>query len=1007
MLGGRSARARALLRFRFRQVEFAYGMIGNRTVYDTIGCVEMDRILTCTNGHRWPLPSWGDDAAVAAPARCPICGAATNGETFFQALDTPPQTPPAAAAESSPYQTKPLPESAWPKLESQWPAAPGYEIVEELGRGGMGVVYRARQLALKRDVALKMILAGACAGPGDLRRFANEAEAIAQLDHPNIVQIYEIGEAEGRPFIALEFLEGGSLAVRLAGQPQPPRAAADMIATLAEAVEFAHQRGIVHRDLKPMNVMFDRHGTMKITDFGLAKQLQGDSAGTRTGDVMGTPAYMAPEQAGGATKQVGPPCDIYALGVILYEMLTGRPPFHGEDSVDTLLAVLSEEPVSPRRLTAHLPRDLETICLKCLEKSPARRFVSAGQLAADLRRFLNNEPITARPPGAVERGVKWVRRHPARAIAAVSSLVLLVAATGGFAFHANRLALQLAETEKQRQRAEADLDLALDTVDELVDRLSGENLASLPKSDPIRHDFLEITLAFCRGLLSENPGEPGVRWRMGRARRQAASIQQIFGHVEQAESEYRQGILDLKELVAEFPQRQEYRRDLAATLNNLGILLRAAGRAKAAEDEYRVAQKAFQRLSDESPDDADFRQHLAASWNNLGLARLAAGDAAGAEEAEGRSMKLYQALEQKHSVSAEIIQALAGAYGKLGALYKATGRLDRSVAAFRDSAARFERLHKLAPAKAEYRLLLASTENNLAAVLSASGDATAAAAAYGAAIEMLDGLAAEFPDVPQYRQRLADTLNNRSLLLAYSGHAQDARNGFERTRELSEREPAETASLANRETLAVSLFGLSMLSAGAGDSSAAERYLKQCLDTRNDLVKRQPERPDYYAQLAVTYDYAAELARKHDVRAAQVYEEDAVRMQRRAIELAPQMARYHLALLRFTEMLAGDELQQGEFARAVQAAERLVETLPENGDACRTAAELLARCLTAAQASAPEDFDAGQVARRAIDLLHQAAQHGSLTAAALKETAAFASLRQREDFLRLLESLTR
>ena len=974
----------------------------HRAARDPHGGLQMDPLLTCANGHRWPAPP---DAG--ASSFCPVCGAAAQSETLVQNFETPAQAA-ASPAEGASFQTAPLPESQWPKIASPWPATPGYEIVEELGRGGMGVVYRARQTALKRDVALKMILAGAFAGQSELRRFANEAEAIARLDHPNIVQVYEIGEADGRPFIALEFLEGGSLAGKLAGKPQPPRQAAEMIATLADAVEFAHQRGIIHRDLKPANVMFDRHGTMKITDFGLAKQLEGESAGTRTGDVMGTPAYMAPEQAGGATKQLGPPCDVYALGVILYEMLTGRPPFHGEESVDTLLAVLSEEPLPPRRLTAHIPRDLETICLKCLEKSPARRFASAGELAADLRRFLNYEPIAARPPGAIERTAKWVRRHPVRAVAAAASVLLLAASSAGFAYHARTLSRQLSETEHQRQRAEADLDLALDTVDKLVERLTGENLASLPKSDPIRRDFLEITLAFCQGLLGENPGEPGVRWRMARARRQSASIQQIFGNVEQAEADYRQGIRDLDALVAEFPQRPEYRRDLAATHNNLGNLLRTEGRAKGAEDEYRVAQHAFERLSEESPDDADFRQQLAVSWNNLALARLAAGDAAGAEEAQNRALSIYQALEKQHSDAAEIVQATAGAYGNLGALYKATGRLDQAGAAFREAASRFRRLHEQSPAKAEYRLLLASTENNLAAIASASGDAAAADTAYAAAIEQFEALAREFPDVPAYRQRLADTINNRCLLLAFSGRAEEARSGFDRARELSEREPAETASLANRESLAVSYFGLGMLAADAGDLAQADEWLKRCLAERQTLIKRQPDRADYFAQLAVTYDFAADLARRRkNLTAAIDNGEDAVRTQRRAIELAPQMSRYRPALLQFSETLVADRLQQGDIVQAVKEAERLAETLPEDGDGCRKAAELLARCLAAAQASPPKDFDAEQVASRAVALLREAARLGSLSAADLESSALFAPLRSRDDFNELLKSLKR
>lgn len=961
----------------------------------------MGEQLTCANGHHWPAPEGGDAATV-----CPVCGAAAQLETLQQQRQ-PAGENPADVASPGPVgnETLPLPKSAWPKAKSPWPAAPGYEIVEELGRGGMGVVYRARQLALKRDVALKMILSGAHAGPGDLRRFANEAEAIARLDHPNIVQVYEVGQAEGRPFIALEYLEGGSLSNRLAGKPQPPRAAAEMICLLAEAIEFAHQRGVVHRDLKPANVMFDRHGAMKITDFGLAKRLEGESAGTRTGDVMGTPSYMAPEQASGATRQIGPPCDIYSLGVMLYEMLTGRPPFHGQDSVDTLLAVISEEPVPPRRLTAHVPRDLETICLKCLEKSPARRFASAGELAADLRRFLNHEPIVARPPGALERGIKWVRRHPARAIALGSVAVLLGAAAGGFAYHARTLSLQLAETERQRQRAEGDLDLALDTVDELVDHLSGENLAALPKSDPIRRDFLELTLAFCQGLLRENPGEPGVRWRMGRARRQAAAIQQIFGRQEQAEADYRQAIRELEQLSAEFPTRQEYRRDLAATHNNLGNLLRSSEQITAAEAEYRAARRDFEQLANESPDNGDYRQQLAASWNNLGLARLAAGDAQAAEEAEQQALSLYRRLEQQHPDGAEISQALGGVYSNLGSLSRAIGRLDQAIEAFREARKRFQHLHEQSPAKAEYRLLLASAENNLAAATLAAGDAAAADRAYTSAIELFASLAEEFPDVPAYRQRLADALNNRGLLSARQGQTQAARSGFQRAREICEREPAAMAGTANRETLAISLFGLAMLSADAGEAPEAERQLQSCLAVRRELVQREPLRPNYFAQLAMTYDYAAELARKRDPGSAQAYEEDAVRTQRRAIELAPQMERYQPPLVLYSATLANDRLQQGEIMLALQAAEQLAGALPEQADANRTAAEILCLCLTAAKKSPPANFAAEQTARRAVVLLEQAARKGGLTAAVLREAAAFAPLREREDFQRLASGL--
>ena len=254
---------------------------------------------------------------------------------------------------------------------------PGYDILEVLGRGGMGVVYKARHLALGRVVALKMVLAADHAGPEALARFRAEAAALARLQHPHIVQIFEVGEQDGRPYFALEFVDGGSLAAKVKGTPWEPRRAAALAETLARAVHAAHERQVVHRDLKPANVLLTGDGTPKITDFGLAKTLDADDGLSRTGQVVGTPSYMPPEQAAGKTKEIGPASDVYALGAILYELLTGRPPFKGPTSLDTLHQVLADEPAPPRRLNSRAPRDLETVCLKCLEKQPGRRYASA------------------------------------------------------------------------------------------------------------------------------------------------------------------------------------------------------------------------------------------------------------------------------------------------------------------------------------------------------------------------------------------------------------------------------------------------------------------------------------------------------------------------------------------------------------------------------------------------------------------------------------------------------
>ena len=291
----------------------------------------------------------------------------------------------------------------------------------------MGIVYKARDQKLGRIVAIKTIAEGRHATPDQLDRFQAEAHAIARLRHPNIIAIHAIGEHDDRPYLSLEFAEGGSLAQRLAEKPMAPREAAALVETLARAVHAAHQAGVIHRDLKPSNVLLTADGVPKVSDFGLAKLLDSDSGHTVTGQPIGTPSYMAPEQAEGHRKQVGPAADIYALGAILYQALTGRPPFLGESAMETLKLVTSTEVVAPHLLRPDVPRDLETICLKCLEKEPPKRYASAADLAEDLRRFLEDRPIMARPSGTVGRLRRWSRRNPRVAGLSATILATLVA----------------------------------------------------------------------------------------------------------------------------------------------------------------------------------------------------------------------------------------------------------------------------------------------------------------------------------------------------------------------------------------------------------------------------------------------------------------------------------------------------------------------------------------------------------------------------------------------------
>ncbi len=478
------------------------------------------------------------------------------------------------------------------RVEPPLPEFPGHEVLDRLGRGGMGIVYRARDARLGRIVALKTLAEARYATREQIERFLDEARAVARLRHPNIVAIHAIGEHEERPYLSLEFVEGGSLAHRLVDGPMAPRPAAELVETLARAIDVAHRAGVVHRDLKPSNVLLTAEGVPKVSDFGLAKLMDSDSALTCSGQVMGTPSYMAPEQAENS-KQVGPAADVYALGAILYQELTGRPPFLGDSALETIKLVANTEAVPPTRLRPNVPRDLETICLSCLEKDPARRYESAAALGEDLRRFLDGRPIVARPVGVPGRLLRWARRNRTlAAVSAASAVLAAICALGAPAFFALWLAARaerqraelargnamdaLAETEQAhrqtdaaRRRAEAARDRAVTAIRDILGTEAGDLV--LEEARPYRQLLTAAGLQEAQELVRALEDDP------------QAEIQVVYGHLAlaglqldsgqaQAAAESGRKALALAEALDARRHSRESRELLALTLHRLFVL---------------------------------------------------------------------------------------------------------------------------------------------------------------------------------------------------------------------------------------------------------------------------------------------------------------------------------------------------------------------------------------------------------------------------------------------------
>jgi tetratricopeptide (TPR) repeat protein len=607
-----------------------------------------------------------------------------------------------------------------------------YGILRVLGSGGMGIVCTARQDRPQRIVALKMLLADPRAGRQRLERFRSESAILARLRHANIVHILEVGEHAGHAYFTMEFAEGGSLAQKLATAPLSAGDAAELTRTLARTIDAVHQQGIVHRDLKPSNVLLAGDGAPRIADFGLAKELaeEARSERTETGAILGTPGYMAPEQAAGNNRDIGPAVDVYALGAILYECLTGRPPFKAATLLETLEQVRTQEPVPPSRLL-RVPTDLQTICLKCLAKEPGRRYGSAAALADDLDRYLQGKPIQARLVPPWERAWKWTRRKPtAAALMAVSVLSILALALG-LIVHDRQMhdALEQAkskeaEAQSQRQRARAYYHQARDTLDQVIAQFEDYRVGEAPLLKELQRRQIEKALEFyVNALKVDDDADPEVRHDTAYACWRAGDLQLMLGRVADAERNYDRAIDLLEGLPDESRRRPRNQHLLACCFNNRGLLANRARRWDDAERDHGKAREILEALAAAEPANLGFRANLAETEHFLGSLFQVTDKLEKAEPFYERAQTLYAALIAERPADEAYQSRQIDLLTNLGLLYQNTKRLKEATRAYESAEALLVKLLERHPSSGEYSLSLAALYSNWAQLLRATDQA--------------------------------------------------------------------------------------------------------------------------------------------------------------------------------------------------------------------------------------------------------------------------------------------
>jgi serine/threonine-protein kinase len=907
-----------------------------------------------------------------------------------------------------------------------------YELLAELGRGGMGIVYKAHDRRLNRLVALKLIRAGQQATPAEAQRFRNEAEAAAHLDHPHIVPIYHVGEVDAQFYFTMQLLDGGSLTRNIERYHAQPRATARLTAALARAVHHAHQHGILHRDLKPSNILLDSNGEPRVADFGLAKWLDVGETLTETGQVLGTPAYMAPELASGRKGAATTAADVYGVGAILYELLTGRPPFRGSNRLDTVLKVVHDDPVPPRKLDPKIPADLETICLKCLEKEPSKRYASAGDIADDLGRYLSNEPILARPAGNIRRAIKWAKRRPALAGLVGVSVSGLLVLGGVVAYSADQLRNErdfaLAqkriadnerdaanrardETDRQRQRAQANFERAREAVDQMLTRIGDEKLRNVPWLEDLQRDLLEDALRFNQRFLTDYGDDPAVRAEVARAYYRAATIRATLGKHQEAAAAFRDAIRIQERLVNDSAGDPTFQKELSPSCLGLAFELQQVRTFSDAERCVNQALTHLETLSSRFPAHADYRQDLAIVHNRK-AAILSHMRRWSEVEPEYRSALALLEPPAGQPDSPSYRRQLAWTLRDYGRFLAIKDRGEDAVRTLRDAIQRFESLMHDFPKEVEYRHSRVQTLSNLATYFSEQGRTKDAEAAFDRTIRDAKSLVQDFPRVPTYRKSLAIAIVNFSSIVGNQGHSDQAMKLQEEAARLYEQLVVEAPTIPDhRRALTETWNSLGASLWHAARRREAEEFFRKSLALGEKLVAEFSDTADYHSELGQSCALLSiSLRERNQLRDAQLRIQEAIRHQEAAVRLEPDRWKFRLLLREHLDHLSRTFLLCHDHVSASRVAEDASRRYPDSWEAQYDAGCTYSCCIRLAegdkQLSTAQRLETARAyADRALVFLRAAVAKGFTNAEHMKKDPDLDALRNRADFQSLVADI--